>query len=77
MSTMTPEEAASKLDLFAGEYAALLCERVKQKTPVLSGHLRDGWYVTVDGSSFTVGNMVEYAPFVEFGTVDTAPVGML
>lgn len=48
-------------------------KRMKLKTPVLSGRLKDGW--KVEGNS--VINDVEYAGYVEMGTVHQRPVGMM
>jgi hypothetical protein len=52
-------------------------DRVKQKTPVRTGALRDAWTYEVDESLLTVGNTIPYAIFVELGTPKMAPQGML
>jgi hypothetical protein len=52
-------------------------DRVKQKTLVRTGALRDAWAFEVDGSLLTVGNTMPYAIFVELGTPKMAPQGML
>lgn len=51
--------------------------RVKDKTPVASGRLRDGWVLDKTDTAFQLSNDVPYAGYVEEGTTDNAPVGML
>ncbi len=41
--------------------------RVKLKTPVDTGYLRESWQSTVGGCEGTIYNNVHYSPFVEFG----------
>lgn len=83
MST-TPEELnrinaelKKKIDLFTLEFAKEFVMRVKQKTPVITGKLRDGWLSEVKKDVIEVSNTVDYAPFVEFGTHKMSPRGML
>lgn len=51
--------------------------RVKPRTPVDTGALQADWQYVVEGSTLTVGNTMDYASFVELGTVRMRPVGML
>ena len=54
--------------------AALLVEGdAKLRTPVDTGNLRSSLNHTVEPTEATVGTNVEYAPYVEFGTVRQAP----
>ncbi len=41
--------------------------RVKNKTPVDTGRLRQSWTSTVSGNTAEIFTPVEYAPYVEFG----------
>lgn len=41
--------------------------RVKAKTPVDTGRLRNSWTSTVSGNTAEIFTPVEYAPYVEFG----------
>lgn len=65
------------LDEFMQAFAAEFLERVQQKTPVLTGRLRDGWVADVNGTELIVSNDVEYAEYIENGTPHIAPFGML
>lgn len=38
---------------------------IRSKTPVVTGHLRDGWTLTPEGG---IENLVDYGPEVELGT---------
>ena len=54
------------------EAVSLALRKAKQKTPVLSGHLRRGWQVTnieKEGNNWvvTLFNDVKYAMYVEYG----------
>lgn len=56
----------------ANEIAMRLLRRIKQKTPVKEGTLRNGWaigQITQKGNSYTIEiiNPVEYASYVEYG----------
>ncbi len=55
-------------DRFVAQEAELLLGRVKDNSPVDTGHLRNGWKKTdSEAGSCTVYNNVEYAAHVEFG----------
>jgi hypothetical protein len=51
--------------------------RVKARTTVRSGALRDAWAMEITSTTLTIGNPLPYATFVEMGTPKMAPVGML
>lgn len=56
----------------ANEIAMQLLRRIKQKTPVKEGTLRNGWAIgeiTQKGKSYTIAiiNPIEYASYVEYG----------
>lgn len=48
-------------------------EACKDEAPVRTGNLRDGHYVKVTGLNGIVGNDVEYAKYVIYGTSRQAP----
>lgn len=45
----------------------------KDEAPVRTGRLKDGHYARMDGLTGIVGNDVEYAPYVIYGTSRQAP----
>ena len=55
-----------------GDIADRVCDDVRQRTPVLTGELAAGWQVSETGrqGERTVTNAVEYARYVEYGTVN-------
>ena len=55
-------------DMFADEFGKEYLKRVKEKTPVRSGTLRDGWEVKTPNNDVVVENNVPYADYVENGT---------
>ena len=55
-------------DDYADEFAQEFEDRVAQRTPVDTGHLRDSWETHVSASEITISNDAEYAGFVEDGT---------
>jgi hypothetical protein len=77
MTTMTAEEVVKEIDHWEQKFVDLFIESVKQKTPVLTGTLRDGWEGSVESGSYSFSNPVDYAAYVEYGTEYQAPVGML
>lgn len=50
-----------------------LVDACKDEAPVRTGNLRDGHYPIVNDLTGSVGNDVEYAPYVIFGTSRQAP----
>jgi len=79
MATM--EEVLAKyekdLERFKVEFTNEFVARVKQKTPVDTGKLQNGWEGSIKHDAIEVTNSVEYASYVEFGTEKERPVGML
>ncbi|MGH6646215.1 HK97 gp10 family phage protein [Aquabacterium sp.] len=65
------------LDKLPQAFGDEFLKAVKQKTPVESGTLQQGWNLDVEGPVIEVSNEVPYAHFVEDGTEKMAPVGML
>jgi len=66
-----------RLEYFAEEFAYEFEERVRERTPVQSGALQDGWHVTNEGDTIVIENPVPYAAFVEYGTPYMEPRAML
>lgn len=58
---------------FADEFEA----RVARRTPHKTGRLVNSLYSQVVPTGIEVGFTVDYAPFVEYGTVNMAPRAML
>ena len=52
---------------------SMLLEAVKDEAPVRTGNLRDGHYMTSSKLTYMIGNNVEYAPYVIYGTSRQAP----
>lgn len=48
-------------------------DECKKEAPVRTGRLRDGHYSRVQGLTGIIGNNVDYAPYVIFGTSRQAP----
>jgi len=51
-----------------------MLKRIKDRTPVDTGRARDGWYINTDGD---IANPHEYVKYLEFGSSDQAPQGMV
>jgi hypothetical protein len=67
----------AKLQALPAYLGQALVDRVKPRTPVDTGALQADWQYAVEGAILTVGNTMDYASFVELGTVKMRPVGML
>ena len=52
---------------FMAQEAERVKGRIKNKTPVDTGRLRNSWTSTVSGTTAEIFTPVEYAPYVEFG----------
>ena len=52
---------------------SVLLDAVRDEAPVRTGNLRDGHYMTSNKLTYMIGNNVEYAPFVIYGTSRQAP----
>lgn len=50
-----------------------MVERIKTRTPIKTGNLRDNW----ERTELQIQNLTEYAGFVEDGTIYQRPVGMM
>ena len=61
----TYKEALKDSLTYVGETAM---NEMKNEAPVRTGRLREGHYVTVNDLSVSIGNNVEYAPYVIYGT---------
>jgi len=70
-------EIKSKLRRFKEEYAVEMLERIRARTPVLSGALKGGWGQTQRQDGFEIYNTQDYAGYVEYGTVHMAPRAMI
>lgn len=73
----TPEEVITEIDKMEEEFVKLFVERVKLKTPVRTGALRDAWQGETVKGAFEFTNDKDYAAAIEFGTEYIAPVGMV
>ncbi len=69
------QRALEKIGLAAESYAKLNLERLPRR--VDTGRLRNSISHTNDKDTAYVGTNVEYAPYVEFGTVKMAPNSFL
>lgn len=75
-------EMTKKLKQVAPVFCDIFVERVKGRTPVITGTLRDAWKVEPAGNTINIVNDANrdgnhYASFVEYGTYKMAPRGML
>lgn len=79
MSRITKQFQGLKTNLrkFRHEYSKELLDRVKARTPVITGTLRDGWEYELSQKDVAVRNRVPYASFVEYGTEKMEPRAML
>lgn len=50
---------------------------VKEKTPSVTGRLRNSMKSEVTNGTIMIGSELDYSKPVEYGTEDTPPVGML
>lgn len=71
------ERLTNLSDEFAQEFADEFEERVKMRTPVDTGRLRNGWIVVVTDDDISVENHVPYAGYVEQGTEHMSGAHML
>lgn len=51
--------------------------RTKLRSPVQTGRLRDSWEISINTSNITISSDLEYAGFIEYGTIHISPVRML
>jgi HK97 gp10 family phage protein len=71
------DDLKAKLQALPQYLGQTVVDRVKPRTPVRTGALQRDWQYEVEGPMLTVGNTMEYASFVELGTVKMRPVAML
>ena len=69
------EKARRRTDAAPLAIANAAAERVKELTPVVTGRLRAGWQVEVDGKNVLITNNVEYARRINDGFVGTDSLG--
>lgn len=67
----------TRLRNFKKEWALEFLERVRARTPVLTGALKDGWGFNMKQQSIDIWNTQDYAGYVEYGTEKMAPRAML
>lgn len=79
---MTPEQVVeaetAKIEEFKQRFMKEFLTRVIRRTPVDTGKLQGAWTGRVDpDGNIYVENPIEYAEYVENGTPNHAPVGMI
>ena len=67
----------TSLRKFKQEWGIEFVERVRQRTPVVTGALKEGWGFTAKAKDITIWNTEDYSAFVEYGTIHIAPRGMM
>lgn len=71
-------EIQTQLDALVPAFIDEFIPRVRFRTPRVTGKLQEGWYGRDEGGGVAyIGNDVDYAPYVEYGTYKMAPRGML
>lgn len=71
-------ELSTNLRKLKAEVGVEIKERVERRTPIgETGRLSRGWGFTNRKTSIDIYNTVEYAEYVEYGTPNMAPRGML
>lgn len=70
-------EMKKKVEGIPQVFADIFVERVKARTPVLSGTLQKAWGTELTPQAVVIKNDVPYAGFVEYGTVHMSPRGMM
>lgn len=65
------------LKKFKEEWGMEFLERVKQKTPVRTGHLQNSWGFTMKAQDIEIYNTMPYAVAVEYGNEHMAPRAMM
>lgn len=67
----------TRLRKFKQFFGEEFMERVKQRTPVVTGALRNSWGFTMRQDDIEIWSTSPYSDFVENGTETMAPRGML
>ena len=70
-------DLGTKLRKFKMEFALEMLDRIRSRTPVLTGKLKDGWGQTQRSEGFDIWNVQDYAGYVEYGTIHFPPRGMI
>ena len=64
-------------DKVVQEVSQEVFNRVKERTPVLTGRARDGWEIIHSDKQSKISNDVPYIGVLEEGSSDQAPAGMV
>lgn len=64
-------------DEFTKEFSKEFVQRVKRRTPVITGRLQAGWETKITPNEILIKNEVEYAGYVEDGTEHMSGAHML
>lgn len=67
------ESKANALSEFKDKFAKEFLERVKRRTPVVSGTLRDSLSIDVSSEAIELSSDVDYWQFPEAGTINSEP----
>lgn len=67
----------TKLLKFKEEYGVEFVRRVRDKTPVKTGHLQASWGFERKATDIEIYNVADYAGYIEYGTEHIPPVGMM
>ena len=63
----------TRLKNFRREFGMELIERVKQRTPVLTGEMQRGWGFEMRKDDIEIYNVAPHSAYVEYGTPNMAP----
>ena len=66
-----------KLEKFMSEFGIEFYSRLRRRTPVDTGRLKNSWGMQVKETGVEIWNETPYAAYVEFGTPKMAPRAML
>lgn len=70
-------DVQENIDKLIADVAAEVESRVRDRTPVRTGYARSRWQTEVRDDGFDIGNDAEYISFLELGSSQQAPLGML
>ena len=70
-------DLGTRLRKFKQEFAIEFQKRIEDRTPVVSGALKNGWVTTQTQQGITLSNTQDYAGYVEYGTDKMAPRAMV
>lgn len=63
----------TRLRRFKQEFGMEFKQRLEDKTPVMTGEMRDGWGFEMKQSDIEIYNTAPHASFVEYGTEKMTP----